>query len=67
MSSTFDIFKRLPDGKPLWIEAVEGLDETRQCLTRLAETSPGDYFIYCEKTGGVVERLSSSEKHHRAA
>jgi hypothetical protein len=67
MISAFDVFKRLPDGKPLWIEAVEGLDEARKCMNRLAETAPGDYFIYCEKSGDVIERHSFSQGHDRAA
>ena len=58
MAPMFDIFATLPDGSPLWLEAVEGLDEARQRLSRLAQARPGIYFIYSEKTGGVVERTS---------
>jgi hypothetical protein len=58
MAPMFDIFATLPDGSPLWLEAVEGLDEARQRLSGLAQARPGMYFIYSEKTGGVVERTS---------
>ncbi len=61
----FDIFSTLPDGSPLWLEAVEGLDEARQRLYGLLRSRPGEYFIYSEKTGGVVERVpgESNESH----
>ena len=50
----FDIFKRLRDGKSLWITTVEGLDEARKRTSRLASVAPGEYFIYSQKSG-VVE------------
>ena len=45
MDAKFDIFKRLPDGHPLWLKAVDGLEEARAQLVRLAASSPGEYFI----------------------
>jgi hypothetical protein len=53
----FDIFATLPDGSPLWLEAVEGLNQARERLSGLMQARPGSYFIYSEKTGGVVERV----------
>ena len=67
MKSIFDIFKRLPDGKPLWIEAAEGLAEAKVQLSRLAAATPGEYFIYSERNGGVIERLTSLNKNRVAA
>ncbi len=56
MSSTFDIFKVLPDG-PLWVAAVEGLREAKKRMEACVLTSPGEYFIHsCEQ--GVVARES---------
>jgi hypothetical protein len=52
----YDIFMRFPDGAPLWLEAVEGLDRARNRLASLASTSDAEYFIYSEKSGGIVER-----------
>jgi len=57
MVPMFDIFVTLPDGSPLWLEAVKGLDEAIRRLNGFAEARPGSYFIYSEKTGGVVERF----------
>jgi hypothetical protein len=56
MELMFDIFATLPDGSPLWLEAVEGLDQARERLNIFVRSRPGAYFIYSEKTGGVVER-----------
>lgn len=54
MMAKFDIFKRLPDGHPLWVNAIEGLEEAQAQLVRLYVTSPGEYFIYSSQNGGIV-------------
>jgi len=60
MDAKFDIFKRLPDGHPLWVNAVEGLEEARNQLARLAVNSPGEYFIYSARNGCIVqERMAA--------
>jgi hypothetical protein len=52
----YDIFMRFPDGAPLWLEAVEGLERARKRLASLANASDAEYFIYSEKSGGIIER-----------
>ena len=59
MRFKFDIFKRLRDGTSLWIAAVEGLEEARNQIKRLAVVGPGDYMIYSEEKCLVVERVTS--------
>jgi len=54
MDAKFDIFKRLPDGQPLWVRAVEGLEEAKRQLIQMALASPGDYFIYNTRSGEVI-------------
>jgi hypothetical protein len=54
MDVKFDIFKKLPDGQPIWIKAVEGLDEAKRQLDHLAANCPGDYFIYNTRNGRVI-------------
>ena len=54
MDAKFDIFKKLPDGHPLWVKAVDGLEEAKAQLARLAASSPGEYFIYNVRNGCVV-------------
>ncbi len=55
MEAKFDIFKKLPDGHPMWLKAVEGLEEARVQLARLAASGPGEYFIYSVCKGCVVQ------------
>ena len=57
MHSKFDIFKRLKDGTSLWIAAVEGLGEARNRTNRLAIVVPGNYLIYSEEKGLVIESV----------
>jgi hypothetical protein len=54
MDAKFDIFKKLPDGHPLWVKAVEGLEEAKSQLARIAASSPGEYFIYSVRNACVV-------------
>jgi hypothetical protein len=53
----FDIFKRLRNGKPLWITEVHGL-EARERTSRLAHIAPGEYLIYSQQKGIIVEYIS---------
>lgn len=61
MGAKFDIFKKLPDGHPLWVKAVDGLEEARVQLARLAATSPGEYFIYSVRNGGEIRAMLAPE------
>jgi len=54
MIAKFDIFMRLPDGHPIWIKAVESLEEARKQLNQLSERDPGDYFIFNTLNGQVI-------------
>jgi hypothetical protein len=60
MDAKFDIFKRLPDGHPLWVKAVEGLEEAQAQLTRLAAGSRDEYFIYSVKNACIVQAKAAS-------
>jgi hypothetical protein len=53
--NTLDIFRKLPDGQYLWVKAVEGLDEAKSQLRRLAALNPGDYMIYDTRLGCSVQ------------
>jgi hypothetical protein len=54
MEQKLDIFVRLPDGKPLWVESVVGYDKAKLALERLIQSTPGDYFLFNAKTGEIV-------------
>jgi hypothetical protein len=55
MAEKFDIFRKLPDGNPLWVKTVDGLDQARDELTSLAESSADEYFIYSAQNGSVIQ------------
>ena len=50
----FDIFMKLPDGHPIWIQAAESLEEARRQVLQIASEAPGDYFIFNAKNGQVI-------------
>lgn len=58
MKKTYDVFKRLPGG-PLWIQAVEGMDEARMLVTFLCSRDAGTYFVYDTSRAEVVAESSS--------
>jgi hypothetical protein len=62
MDSTFDIFKRLPDGDPFWITAVQGLREAKEHMARAAAISSGEYFIYLQGEGVVAKHVTDSQE-----
>ena len=55
MAANFDIFIKLPNGKPLWVKAVAGLDEAKLHIGRLATASPGQYFLLNIRNGSIIE------------
>ena len=59
MRPKFEIFKRLRDGTSLWITAVEGLEEARNRINRLAIVVPGNFLIYSEEKGRVIESATN--------
>jgi hypothetical protein len=50
----YDIFRKLPGGGPIWIEAVQGLELARIRLTSLMKTHPSEYFIYDHSSGKTI-------------
>ena len=57
VDSTFDIFKRLPDGNFTRIAAVRGLGEARRRINRLARFAPGHYLVHSQ--GVVFEGIAA--------
>lgn len=54
---TFDIFRTLPDGSPLWVEAVKGAANVRQRLIQLQQISADKYRVYDPETRSFVDVL----------
>jgi hypothetical protein len=59
MDTNFDIFKRLRNGKPLWITSVPEIEEARERVDRLGAIAPGEYLIYSQRKGIIVEYVNS--------
>jgi hypothetical protein len=59
MEKNFDIFKRLRSGRPIWITSVPEIEEARVRVNRLEGIAPGEYLIYSQESGVVVERVTS--------
>jgi hypothetical protein len=54
MNETYDIFRDLAETGPIWIEAVQGLENARVRLQNLCQAHPGDYFVYDPSTAKVI-------------
>jgi hypothetical protein len=48
VDSTFDIFKKLPDGNFTCIAAVRGLGQVRRRISRLPKHNTGHYLIHSQ-------------------
>lgn len=62
MDSTFDVYRRDLDGQPIWLSAVKSLEEGKELAHRLADDSPGRYFVYSAETGILFENASAAEE-----
>jgi hypothetical protein len=52
---TFDIFRTLSDGSPLWIEAVQGVENVKQRLIQLQTIAPEKYRVYDSRANSFVD------------
>lgn len=57
MDLGFDIFRKMDDGTPLWIQQVATLDDGKLHLDALMCAVPAEYFIRDASTGEIVHRL----------
>jgi hypothetical protein len=61
-SSPLDIFKKDAHGNPVWIDAVQDLDDARNRLSQLAVAAhPGEYFVFDQRTRSIVASLNRSD------
>ncbi|MGH9732315.1 MAG: hypothetical protein ACRD4A_11480 [Candidatus Acidiferrales bacterium] len=59
---TYDIFQRLPDGTPIWVEAVQGEEPARQRMAWLAAMSSWEYFLYDAPSNKVMAHSKPSRQ-----
>lgn len=51
----FGIIRRLPTGVPQWMDTKEGLAEAKAYVLQLAAEDPGEFYIYAEENGVIIE------------
>jgi hypothetical protein len=56
--SAFDILKRNDDGTFMWVESAEDLPTAQARLQELCVESPGEYFVFDQKTQQIVDNGS---------
>jgi hypothetical protein len=64
MKPTYDIFKELPGGGPIWIDSVPGLDEAIDRTKRIAKTCPGKYSVYDLTRTRAMFQISAPAARH---
>lgn len=59
MEPIFVIFARLPDGRPIWMECVKGLEKAKERVRELTLIAPRDYSIYSEASGTLESAIDT--------
>jgi hypothetical protein len=57
---SYDIFSGSPQGEPVWLESVDGLDAASQRMHERANQMPGRYFVDCVHTNEVIASVDTS-------
>jgi hypothetical protein len=58
MSASFDILKRHGDGSFIWLETAAELAHAKDRLQQLYTASPGEYFVFDQKSQQIVAKIS---------
>jgi hypothetical protein len=53
-----DILRRQSDGSFVWIEAASDVRLAEERITRLAETEPGEYFVFDQRSQQIVAKVA---------
>jgi hypothetical protein len=59
MDSKYDIYKRLPEDRLLWVNRVKELDDARQLVAALQSASFDRYLVYDFRERAVVDVFAS--------
>ena len=62
---TYDIFKRRDNDYPYWITAAASLEEARKRITAYALIVAGEYFIYSQGEGIILECVTPEQEDLR--
>jgi len=58
--ATYDIFRKTSDQDATWVETVDGLEQARRRLVKLACTTPGAYLLYDPRLAEFIEPFAES-------
>jgi len=50
-----DIFRILPDGQALWVEAVKGRDAAKERVAQLISVKPAEYQVHDPQTNKFID------------
>lgn len=60
-NAVFDIFKKAPDGKPVWMDAVPDISTAERRVAELKAREPGEYFVFSQQTHQIVRNSPVSD------
>jgi hypothetical protein len=52
--ATYDIFRKDAAGNPIWLEAIEGLDQAKARVRHLRASGTGEYLIFSPAINGFL-------------
>jgi hypothetical protein len=58
-AATFDILKKHEDGSFIWLEAAQSVQIARARVQELCTKTPGEYFVFDQKSQQIVAKLST--------
>jgi hypothetical protein len=64
---SYEIFSGFGYKDAEWIEAVPGLGAAVDRMRQLAEEKPGPYFVFCVKSGTVLDSVDTSKPRAQRA
>src|SRR6516164_9268452 len=62
---TYDIFKRRERDYPYWITTAASLEEAKKRIAGYALVVSGEYFIYAQREGIILECIAPEKGHLR--
>jgi hypothetical protein len=62
MDATFIIFKKTsPQGSPVWVETIEGLEKSKKRLVEYKSKSADDFYLFDVKQARVLDVLARAK------
>jgi hypothetical protein len=61
MNNKYDIYKRLPEDRLLWINRVMGLDEARKLVAALQTATMESYLVYDFRERTIVDVFGAQQ------